>query len=475
MRAGRTLGRVALVLLALALGCAGPRSSGPDRETVETRVVANGDQVLLRWSERHPWDSELLARGAMLVAEYGVRGGGVALDCLSGEAMPVGAGRRGTPAAGCVGLAGEPVGPREDRTLRFRLPEATQGRPVGPVCLHIRLPSRRVLPVRRAEPNGTGTARFRHPAWEDAATAAAERRVLEARVEQLRRNVDVKRRDVEAQEAINAREGWTSGPACEAIEPPTLEAGPSERPLAPPGEREEIAREVCTMRVWYADSLATGASVPNRLRRGVVEPPTVVDGLLSLLPTGWQEDVVAGHRVRAAAFRRDWERLAPGIRRYRDGIHEGGWRQPHFGGFGDALRLQSITIQAARRVAEAFAGQEPAGAEDVSAVAGGMLEAYDRCVADGQAQLATSYRNAVELREREPQVREGLRRGLVDRCHAGLGDLEALRAEQAALEDDLRQAEAELAGVGVPRPLPSVPRDLNGATCETGFPPAAPS
>jgi hypothetical protein len=50
----------------------------------------------------------------------------------------------------------------------------------------------------------------------------------------------------------------------------------------------------------------------------------------------------------------------------------------------------------------------------------GCFEAYSRCVADGQAQLATSYRNAMEFRAREPAVRERMRQSLVRDCRDGL-------------------------------------------------------
>src|SRR5690606_22259448 len=114
------------------------------------------DVLTLRWSERHPWDTQLMAGGAVLAAEDRTRDGAVSLDCLEGPAAatPVGRDARGRAVApggrACLGLPGEIVGMRQDRTLHFRLPEATTATPAGPVCLLFRLPNQRVLPLRRA-------------------------------------------------------------------------------------------------------------------------------------------------------------------------------------------------------------------------------------------------------------------------------------------------------------------------------------
>ena len=67
-----------------------------NRETLETDVSVNGNEVTLKWSKKHPWDAELIARGASLYAEYRTaRSAGV--ECLQqpGNASPQFPGRRG--------------------------------------------------------------------------------------------------------------------------------------------------------------------------------------------------------------------------------------------------------------------------------------------------------------------------------------------------------------------------------------------
>lgn len=466
----------AFLVLGLALGCAGASGAGPSRQTVETRVTASGEDIFLRWSDRHPWDADLIARGALLVAEYRTRDGGVALDCLGGGDPPAAGGpaARRRPAAprgpaartqACMGLTGEVARTREDRTLRFRLPRATTATPDGPVCLYFRLPNQRVLPLRRADGQGTETARFRYPGWEAAAANEAAFRVLEARVEQLHHAVDVKAQDVAAQESINARNRWSSRGGCEGIQPPDVTAGRSGRPLAEPADQEDIARRVCMMRVWYADSLMTGLSLPERLQEPVVQPPAVVDRLLALLPAGRADPALAARRAQATAYRRDWDRLASGMRSYRDGIMREGWQGPHFGGFRDRLSLQTVTAEAGLQLAEALARRERADQADVAGVAGGMLEAYTRCVSDGQQQLATSYRNAMELRARAPAVRESMRQSMVRECHGGIDRLETLRAEHAGLVAELAEAEARQSAFARGSALPASAPDLNTAVC----------
>jgi hypothetical protein len=461
----------ALVIAALALGCGGSPASGPSRQTVETRVTANGEEVLLRWSPRHPWDADLMANGALLVAEYRDRDGDVGVDCLGGgpprSADPRARGRAAPTrgAVGCAGLAGELVRSREDRTLRFRLPQATTATPEGPVCLYFRLPNQRVLPVRRADRHETETARFRHASWEAAASRQAQRRALETRVEQLRQGSEVKARDIAAQEGINARNGWSSRSACAAIQAPAVGHARAERPPTPPEERVAVARRVCTMRVWYADSLAAASPNEQAIRRQVVQPPAAVERLFAMLPQGQQNPAAAARRHQVAEFRRDWAQLAPTIREYRDQLRRDGWGHPHFGSFGDVLMLQRLTREAAARVEEAASRRQRPDPRDVAGVAGGMLEAYTRCVADGQAQLATAHQAAVELQRRAPEVREGVRQRLVRDCQGGIDKLASLQAEHAALLAELREAEAALATFPAIPALAARPQDLNAAAC----------
>jgi hypothetical protein len=127
--------------------------------------------------------------------------------------------------------------------------------------------------------------------------------------------------------------------------------------------------------------------------------------------------------------------------------------------------LQRLTREAAARVEETASRRQRPDPRDVAGVAGGMLEAYTRCVADGQAQLATAHQAAVELQRRAPEVREGVRQRLVRDCQGGIDKLASLQAEHATLLAELREAEAALATFPAIPALAARPQDLNAAAC----------
>jgi hypothetical protein len=451
---------------ALAWPCA-----AQSRETLETRVTARNGAVFLKWGKKHPWDAQLQASGAILVAEYRTRAGAVALDCLdSPSTEPDGArGRRPAMPArrGCAGIPGKLEGDRDDRTLRFSLPASTTATPAGPVCLFFRLPNGRVLPIRRANKEREGTARFRYEPWEDAAKHQRDVAALEARVDGMRRAVAVMAQRIAAQESANDRDGWTSPEACQAIQAPDLGNAQRERPLAEPAEQEEIATRVCIMRVWYADSLLARLPLERKIAIGVVQPPAVLDQVFALLPgTAADQPSVPERQRQAEQYRGDWKRWAASVRHYRDGIVRDSFQLPHFGDFRDYLGLQSITTQAGERIAAQLARNERADPTDLAGWVGGSLEAYTRCVSDGKAQLATSYRNARELETRSPAVREGIRQTMIRACQSGLAKLAELRTEHARLVAELQQAEAALSAAQRPPSLPDRQVELNTAVCE---------
>ena len=58
---------------ALVAGVALSLTAGADaqsRDTLETKLTADGATILLEWSKKHPWHQELQSRGAALIAEY---------------------------------------------------------------------------------------------------------------------------------------------------------------------------------------------------------------------------------------------------------------------------------------------------------------------------------------------------------------------------------------------------------------------
>ena len=127
------------VMLAAPLAVAA--TTAQSRETLETAVSVAGSEVTVKWSKKHPWDAELIARGISLFAEYRTaRGSG--LECLQPRAGTTARVPGGAAASGC--FAGNPVLRGEDRTIRFQLPEVLTAEPVGQVCLQFRLADQRL-------------------------------------------------------------------------------------------------------------------------------------------------------------------------------------------------------------------------------------------------------------------------------------------------------------------------------------------
>ncbi|MBK9410296.1 MAG: hypothetical protein IPN47_20065 [Gemmatimonadetes bacterium] len=450
---------------AVCLGAAlAGRVSAQSRETLETKVTVEGDRVILEWSAKHPWDPALQTSGVSLLAEYRTARGDVALDCLSNTGPASYASR------GCNGVMGtRHRGPRE-RSLAFTLPASLTAGPQGAACLLFRMPDQRLLPIRRVDRDRPETARFRYPEWEAVARREGETSSLRRRVDEARAALAAKQGEITALEQRNAAKRWSSAAACEAIPAPDLDPGEAAaaRPTVESGEREIVARQVCVMRARNAADELAGKPLLQRLGFNVLQPPSILDSVLALLPRApgvAPSALSADRQQQLATYRRDYAQLAPNVPTYRKQIRDAGYAEPHFGSFGDFLFLQTITTQAGAAVASRAKSGEAQSREFVLGWVGGNLEAYSRCVDDGQTQLATSANAASELAARRPALQESARRALVKACNDDVGRLEALRAQLGPLELQVGAAERALAELRPPTGLPQRAREVNHEAC----------
>ncbi len=468
---------VSLALVAAA------SSVAQNRNTLETKITAENGTVLLEWSKKHPWDADLLNFGALLLAEYRTANGTVATDCLNvPQQSPVVTrsylqrGRSPVVYGGCAGLHSAPNSSRTDRTLRFRLPDVLTAVPSGPVCLYMRLQNQRVLPIRQAG-EGFDTARFRYEAWEHEVVKQTRASSLRAQVEQMTRAIAAAEQSVRNQEVNNAGRGWTSAGACQDITVPSLPVAKLERPVAEPAEQDDIARQVCIVRVSDADreleekveqrlkSGKTSLSRPalkllSALIEGVVQPPPTLAAVLALLPETERGDLFAARREQIQQYDHDWQVWAPKVPDYKRRFPE-----PHFVSFSETLQLQTETIKAAIRIVKAIDNGKDPDPRDIRGFIGAAVEAYTRCVDDGKRQLETSYRNAMELKAKAPAIQENVRRELVQKCRDGVSTLVRLKAEVERLKQELQHDQQLLETAGSAAAVTGKTQMLNSVPC----------
>lgn len=465
---------------------AGPLAIAQNRDTLETRLTASGDVVLLEWSRKHPWDRELLAGGAFLMAEYRDSRGQVGFDCLQAG----GAESNSSPArtryaarrsGACPGLRSLPARSPEDRVLRFRLPESLNVTPEGPVCLYIRMPDQRLLPVRKGNDRGDDTARFRYEPWEKEAVRNTAAFTLRAHIDALRRAKEQIDENIGTLESINASNGWHSPEACGAIKIRELST-PGIRPVAPPSAHDAIARLVCIMRVANAQArldgiarsrpIQDGSLSPERRTlftaldyartdngRNFVYPPGLLTVLFEMIPEKDRQGPFTARIEQLDQLRSDWIRWSPGVEEYRKQV------APHFGQFEDLLDLQTLTVQVGVSLAKSILDKTAPKPVDLRGFIGASLEAYGRCLADGKNQLETSYRNAMELRASTPALLEKGRAELMRVCLAGIGKLEAEKAEGRKRQEELDRATKLLEQYSGTSVIASQPRTLNSVVC----------
>ena len=437
-------GLVLSTLFAVAL-------AGQGRDTLETRVTAEGNEIIFEWSKKHPWDAELIAHGASLYAEYRDSKGVEGSECLqAGRPTADAMGRRGASMRGSSAcFTGNAVIRRDDRTIHFQLPDTLTAEPSGAVCLILRLPDSRVLPVRRASKRGDDTARFQMEAW--ASAAAQRRRVanLQQRRKEIEAGIATQTAAVADQERSNAARGWRSAEACQTITAAPLAIAGSGRPLAARGEQDAVARQVCIARV------AEGVALFRQ-----VSPPDDIAILLGWLPDAVVNQWLALRGAQRQRFVDDWARYSHTRASY---IKQ--YPVPHFGTHRDRLPIQSRAHDAYLQIRRYKPSDPPLAMELVLGYLGAKVEAYERCVKDGVRQLDLNYREAVALKATLATMPERLREQEIKSCLGGMDRLAAMRARIAALNDDLSRIDGEIAAMPSSAPPPAKRRELNDVLC----------
>jgi len=398
-----------------------------NKDTLETKVVAQGGSVVLQWSKKHPWSARLQSQGAALIAEYRTKTRGVVSEVLR------------------TAVAKD----SDERALAFRLPDALTSPPEGPVCLYFQLPSRQVLPVRRATDSGSDTARFRYDAWTREAAKRANAESLRLNVEVTRRKIAVNAQDRAAQQQIVGRNGRGSNEACDAIPPPSLAA--SERPFdaVSPNEQPDIATLVCTLRIanGEADDDFESARGPHFLETLFEQIPE---------PSRLGDPNLIQRRRQLDGFIRDWDRWSPQLAAYVSR-----YRTPHFGARTDSLELPATTAKAARALAQ---GRRP-DAPDIPGYVGSSIESYLRCVEDGKKQLQTKFLSWQALASSEPTRVRAAHQQLVLSCKRDVSKLEELTRDGAALVKQLEVEQSALEPAAAFAALPTKAEVLNDAAC----------
>ena len=428
------------------------------RETLETKVTGVRSSIVLEWSKNHPWDAQLAAAPPYLIAEYRTAGaeGRLAVDCFI-DPNDVRTQRPG--GVPCLGIQGE--GTPGTRTWRFRLPEQTSRAPSGPVCLAIRLPNQRVLPIRRTDQSRGETSRFRYEGWETAAVARAAARTKDARAKSLRDSVDYLARRLREVEATNQANGWTSEAACQGVAAPDfLETGGVRRPVAPDSLSDRLARLVCLLKVKNAPN------VKPEYQYAVVQPPATLDRLLGLLPAPLRTRFLETRASQAEQYRRDWSEQGPLVEPYRQALLANNFTAPHFGRFDDFVLLQSLAADSAEAdIFRPIARGEAPDPQRLAGYIGANLEAFGVCRSDGLNQMATAREAAIGFRSRTVALRERARQQVVEACQAGIGTLARLAEEHRTLAARLATLEgASTTGTEISS-LPERSQQLNSIAC----------
>lgn len=432
---------VSAVVLA-ALVSLRPDVMSQNRDTLETEVTAAGNEIVFKWSKRHPWDADLIARGASLWAEYQTaRSAG--LECMQeGSSDAAARGMRGAPRGSC--FSGTTVMRSEDRAIRFKLPDSLAAEPTGPVCLQLRLTDQRIIPIRRATREGGDTARFQYERWSQGAARRAQLATLERRRIELQTAIAQQSSAISEQAASNLRQKWASAEACNDIAETSVELAPSIRPTAVPSIQDEVARSMCVIRLNNGYDILQPSSLTAFLADA---DPALVER--------WR-------RVRQRqldAYVSDWQRLSPKIDAFKASAPV-----PYFGTYKDTLPLQSLTVDAAVRVLGARKAKTAPESIDVFGLIGGAIEAYDRCVSDGKQQLDLNYRQGQSLKATVQTLPSRIRAQDVRECQTAVTRLDAMTSRLTQYQQQLAALEQDIAKVSISQPG-SARVNLNAVAC----------
>lgn len=436
-----------------------------NRETLETKVTITDTEITFKWSNKHPWDAALIANGASLFAEYRTANGG-GVECMqpggggASAPAPVPAGRGRVPAAvppfartgagGCY--AGNAVFRKDDRVIQFKLPDRLTAEPIGPVCLQLRLPDQRLLPIRQASRTGGDTVRFQVDEWSAFVAAGARQARIEARRAELTTAMLTQTQEIGEQDTSNRQKGWTSLAACATQQGGTVEIAGSGRPVAAPNLQDATARQVCTLRV---------ANAADR-NDGVVRPPGEIVTVLNAVDPESQKRWLRVRGQQLQQFVEDWKTFSPRIDAYRAANRS----LPHFGTYGNLIAIQSLAEEAQARILQAVRAKQAISLTDFFGYAGASVEAYNRCVTDGKEQLALNYTQSQQLAATVESLPERLRQQAVQTCQAGVNRLASMQTRLQGFQQELAKVESEVAASAKMTAPPRIrSRELNAAVC----------
>jgi hypothetical protein len=443
-----TLRRCSKGLLLVALLC--PALNAADRQTMFTTVEGDGSTIRLQWDKKHPWDAELSSRGATLIAEYANHDGRIVGERLTSA--------------------------RETSTgshaMEFRLPAGLTQSPEGPVCLYFAVGAH-ILPLRQPGPSVPETARFRDAAWESSAAASTEAAGRQRRLAELQSAAATAANAVQTAEENLAARQWSSRAACDSLRAPSFTLPQKPPDVLPADEHEQASRRTCTRRVrsWQEELAGAIQKIgvtrlnPRYCVQFAGDPQTLAELMQYVrAKSGADTGVLAQRERQLAQMEADWDRWASSSDTY----------VPPFGEKDDHLSLQDIDQEAGVRILKAGSdgrlhlavGANP-DTRLVSGYVGASLEAYSRCVVDGQKELAAKLAAWEEMQARAPALASAAQTQLTNSCRKSFDDLDTLRSNQVAITAKLTAEEAAPAHLHPPSdPARDSGRQaLNHATC----------
>lgn len=417
--------RFGVFLLVLGWSWFAVQAVGQDKETLGTKVMGNGDVISLTWDAKHPWDAEMMGRGANLMAEYMTANRGAVSERLK---------------------SGKTLGPGS-RLIQFTLPDHLTNEPKGAVCLYFLLGNQHVLPIRKVSAQARDTSRFRYMPWEDSAQSTTVFVRHKESVDWLRNAVQHSQTQLSEKQRSMAAQGWTNPGACEQASVSSFGMSAVPADVLPVAQHEAAARRVCSSRVTWnqrkVDRSFAEASTEEekqnalRLASAFVQEPEIIGVYLVQL-----EKAAGGRDSNLLLRRRQFNEFSADYKRWSGSAMD--YKNPVFGQFDDEFQVQSLVRMSSLRVLAKLLkmpkDKDPDYA-DIAGFVGGSLEAYSRCVTDGQSQLRTKLNTWNELQTKAPELEARARVQMVQACRKGFDDLDVMKADVKKFQIQLEEEE----------------------------------
>jgi hypothetical protein len=435
-----------------------------DKDTLDTKVVADGEIITLSWDTKHPWDAALMAQGVALIAEYKTTSSGVVAQVLQ-------------PA--------KPSGPN-NRFIHFRLPNSLTAAPQGNVCLYFQLPNQKLLPVRKASPQVVDTVRIRYQPWETLVTQRSQESSRQQQLATYKKSLDLVSNDLDTLVKNMQAKGLTSPDACQSITAPQFASNQRPNDVVDPPKQDDVARRVCVSRIKWADTwledqikkAPKDASEDEKLgfysEQALGKVLASPDQLASMVRDA-KLDLTSDRQQQLRQFRTDWDHWASSADSYQPQI---GTRSSI-----DFLELQSIFSEKCNLKNEAdncaklltfianhslnplsLPNLPPPTAETLLGYVGGSLEAYSRCVVDDKKELQRKYDAWQQIQQKAPELNQAAQAELIASCKQQFTTLDKLRAEKNGIQNRIELLSQPVTGTAASA-LPSGSQTLNSSVC----------